>query len=199
MLEDSWRNHVNIAINKLGMVPCRVSVIPGQQAPTRCVVLALTWTEAVPCPAAAPAEQVAVREEVPLAYLPGNTARVRVKVIGDLDLQRHSATGRSSQAPPAASPAGAATTSSRAASGAGNEGGEQVSPSVAVQPRTAAAAGVAAEASTGGSQAAGSCGGPAASESGDEPGVVLSKSPFPGRGEEEDAARLAAWEPQVSW
>ena len=50
---------------------------------------------AVPCSC-----WVAVREEVPLAYLPGSSSRVRVKVIGDLDLSSLACPVGGSSSPP---------------------------------------------------------------------------------------------------
>ena len=62
----------------------------GSTAASRAAVLAQAEQQAVQRAVQAGAVpgscRVAVREEVPLAYLPGTASRVRVKVIGDLDL-----------------------------------------------------------------------------------------------------------------
>lgn len=66
-----------------------------------------------------PSPQVAVREEVPLGYLPGHTCRIRIKVSGDLDLSRE---WGGAAAPPAAAPA----------SGAEEAGAEGLAPTAAL-------------------------------------------------------------------
>jgi hypothetical protein len=62
----------------------------GSTAASRAAVLAQAEQQAVQRAVQAGAVPgscwVAVREEVPLAYLPGTASRVRIKVIGDLDL-----------------------------------------------------------------------------------------------------------------
>ena len=73
---------------------------------------------------------VAVREEVPLAYLPGRHSRVRVKVIGELEVGRLGSSGTT----PAAAESTAAATAVGSVAATGSTADDIAMPSAAAQP-----------------------------------------------------------------
>ncbi|KAL4447891.1 hypothetical protein ABPG75_005110 [Micractinium tetrahymenae] len=124
---------------------------------------------------------VAVREEVPLAYLPGSVSRVRVRVIGELEVGRlglGQAAGQVSEGPAAeaalaeaeagvaGAPPSAPTGEEPAAAALTEPAPVGLLPSPEAPPTVAAA--------------------------------VAAWPPLPGRGEEPLPAALAAWRPQLS-
>jgi N-methylhydantoinase A/oxoprolinase/acetone carboxylase beta subunit len=82
-------NAIGAAIAQVGGEVDRVVALEGT---TRTAALDEAKAEAVEKAVAAGAERESVRvvdvEDVPIAYLPGNATRIRVKAIGDLDLGR---------------------------------------------------------------------------------------------------------------
>ena len=145
----------------------------GSTAASRAAVLAQAEQQAVQHAVEAGAVPgscwVALREEVPLAYLPGTASRVRIKVIGDLDL---SSLGR-----PVVD----------SSSGSSPAGGSQGAPDAAPAPLPVPAPEAPAESA---GKASGIGGGSSEAEAG--------WPPLAGRGEEPPPAELAAWQPKVN-
>jgi hypothetical protein len=124
---------------------------------------------AVAAGAAAGSCWVASREEVPLAYLPGNTSRVTVKAVGDLDLASLQRTERGGSGSPSPD----------------REGEEQASGEASTPLALPPFAAEELELLPGGHKPAGA---PAAE----------GWPPLPGRGEDPTSAQLAGWRPQVA-
>jgi N-methylhydantoinase A/oxoprolinase/acetone carboxylase beta subunit len=82
-------NAIGAAIAQVGGEVDRIVALEGT---TREAALAEAKAEAVDRAVAAGADRDAVRvmdvDDVPIAYLPGNATRIRVKAVGDLDLRR---------------------------------------------------------------------------------------------------------------
>jgi N-methylhydantoinase A/oxoprolinase/acetone carboxylase beta subunit len=82
-------NAIGAAIAQVGGEVDKIVALEGT---TRAAALEEAKTEAVEKAVAAGAERNAVQvvdvEDVPIAYLPGNATRIRVKAVGDLDLGR---------------------------------------------------------------------------------------------------------------
>jgi N-methylhydantoinase A/oxoprolinase/acetone carboxylase beta subunit len=82
-------NAIGAAIAQVGGEVDRIVALEGT---TREAALAEAKAEAVDRAVAAGADRDAVRvvdvDDVPIAYLPGNATRIRVKAVGDLDLER---------------------------------------------------------------------------------------------------------------
>jgi N-methylhydantoinase A/oxoprolinase/acetone carboxylase beta subunit len=82
-------NAIGAAIAQVGGEVDRIVALEGT---TRDAALAEAKAEAVDRAVAAGADRDAVRvmdvDDVPIAYLPGNATRIRVKAVGDLDLRR---------------------------------------------------------------------------------------------------------------
>lgn len=134
--------------------------------------------------------RVAVREDVPLAYLPGSFSRVRVEVIGDLDL---SSLDRSAATPEAAAGGGASDSRAptegpapgwAAGRGAAGRGAAAAADREVAEQRPAAAA-------SGGISTAAASSASSASE-------VAGWPPLAGRGEDPMPAQLAGWQPRVN-
>ncbi len=82
-------NAIGAAIAQVGGEVDKVVALEGT---TRAAALDEAKAEAVEKAVAAGAERETVTvvdvEDVPIAYLPGNATRIRVKAVGDLDLRR---------------------------------------------------------------------------------------------------------------
>ena len=82
-------NAIGAAIAQVGGEVDKVVALEGT---TRAAAIDEAKAEAVDKAVAAGAERDTVRvvdvEDVPIAYLPGNATRIRVKAVGDLDLGR---------------------------------------------------------------------------------------------------------------
>lgn len=126
--------------------------------------------------------RVAAREEVPLAYLPGSISRVRVRVVGQLQVARLGASQAASQA---ALPPGDEAAPAESLEGTPQAAGMPRSGMDSPGPAAAAA-----------EQAPGWLPAPAAPAN--APAAVEAWPPLPGRGEEPCPAVLAAWRPRLS-
>ncbi|HEY1366321.1 MAG TPA: hydantoinase/oxoprolinase family protein [Gaiellaceae bacterium] len=84
-------NAIGAAIAEIGGEVDKVMALEGT---TRAAAIEEATAEAVEKAVAAGAEHTTVRvvdvEDVPIAYLPGNATRIRVKAVGELDLERMS-------------------------------------------------------------------------------------------------------------
>ena len=118
---------------------------------------------------------VASREEVPLAYLLGSATRVRVKMIGELDVARLTGSALDSGGGRGGDNKGAAPSSGPYGSASRNESGDQP-PAHSASKASCAALGL-------------------SGSRGDAPPAVEGWPPLPGRGDEPTAAALAEWQP----